>query len=245
MAGSNSKIKFPILNNVEYLDIIQNKTTVQTFNTLQTSNLKWRDLQKFIGKKHGGGMFRYAMKFVDNDVIYRGTIRGLTTPGEQPTNDKDTDLRNELEQIKKSISGIGQQSGVSVDLLLSMSKQSYEVQINFLNAELTRKDNFILKQETQITKLEDELDKCDLEIEQLRQKTGIGQYVELAQTFLSGKIGNLKPISNLKDSNPSDIPNEIINILGLVDWKEVDTNILEQIINYLKIFIQKLPLKNS
>jgi chromosome segregation ATPase len=134
---------------------------------------------------------------------------------------------------------------MQVDLLLSISKQSYETQITFLNAEISRREIVITKLESKIESLESELDEAAELIEDYKSKTGLGQYLDIAKTFLMSKQGNLKPISNLKDSTPETIPAEIIQILGLVDYDAIPADQLTQIIDYLKIFIQKLPLKNQ
>lgn len=239
------KIKFPILKDVEFFDVIKNKQTVKSFIKKDLEGLKWRDVQLKIGSSFGAGSYHYALKFNNDDTLHKGVIRAVSNnPIEQHT-ENNTGLISEIESLKKQISSIGSQSGVSVDMLLSISKQSYETQINFLNAELLRKENHITKLDNEIEKLNAELDEAAELVDELKQKTGVNQYLELAQTFLQSKIGTAKKITTLKDSNPSDIPQKIIEILGAVNWSLVDDNVLSSIINYLEIFITKLPLKNQ
>ena len=59
------------------------------------------------------------------------------------------------------------------------------------------------------------------------------------------KAGTVQPLTDLKDSNITDIPGTLIEILGVVDWKEVDQKVQVDIESYLRIFIQKLPLKGG
>lgn len=238
-----NKLKFPILKNVEYLDVTNNKTVIKTFNGRELEGLTWRELQSKIGAITGGGAVYYSLKFVNDNTIHKGKIRSVAVQTNEKPIEKNNTMINELESIKKQINSIGNSQGVSVDLLLSISKQSYETQIGFLNNELVRKENLINKLETQIDNLNDELEKSDELIDDLKSKTGIGQYLEIAQTFLKAKTGGLEKVTTLKDSNPSDVPPRIIELLGAVDWTRVDQHIINEIINYMEMFLNKLPLK--
>jgi len=242
MAGSVQKLKFPILKDIEFFDVIKNKQTLKTFNKKDCEGLKWRDMQLKIGQSLPAGLYHYNMKINNDDSFYKGTIRVISTMQPEKTNDNSAAL-NEIEAIKKQLSTISNSNGVSVDLLISITKQSYETQINFLNAELQRKENLITKLENQIDSLNDELDNASDQIEELKSKTGLNQYIEIANTFLQSKIGTAKKITTLKDSNPDDIPARILELLGAVDWSKVPDNELSEIIRYLEIFLTKLPLK--
>jgi hypothetical protein len=237
-------LKFPYLNNVEYFDLIKHKKTLKTFLGKDINGLSWRDLQKKAGLFTGETVCNYSLKFENDNTVNRGTIRiisSLPAPSDDKNNNQS--VLNEIENLKSKISSAAQSSGISVDLLLSISKQSYESQINFLNAEIIKKDNIITKLENKIDSYEDELNNCYEVIDDLKAKTGVNQYLELAQTFLQSKIGTAKKITTLKDSAPQDIPEKILLILGAVDWTQVPGETLAQIINYLEIFITKLPLK--
>lgn len=242
---SIAKIKFPILKDVEFLDVIKNKQTVKSFVKKDLEGIKWRDLQLKIGALFPAGSYHYALKFNNDDTLHKGVIRVISANPTEQKPETNSNLINEIDALKKQINQIGNAGGYSVDLLLSIQKSSYETQINFLNAELLRKENFINKLENQIESLNNELDDAAEQIEELKSKTGVNQYLELAQTFLQSKIGTAKKITTLKDSNPNDIPKRIIDILGAVDWSQIDQQAIDQIINYLEIFITKLPLKNS
>jgi len=238
-------LKFPYLDKVEYFDLIKHKKTLKTFTGKEINGLSWRDLQKKAGLFTGETVCNYSLKFENDNNINRGTIRIISTlPA--PSDEKNNNNQNvlfEIESLKNKISNAAQSSGISVDLLLSISKQSYESQISFLNQEIIKKDNLITKIENKIDSYEDELNNCYETIDDLKSKTGVNQYLELAQTFLQSKIGTAKKITSLKDSTPQDIPQKILLILGAVDWNEVPDDALANIINYLEIFITKLPLK--
>jgi len=245
MAGAAQKIKFPILENVDFFDVIKNKTTIKTYGKKELEGKTWRELCLLIGQEFGAGIFYYNYKQKNNDLVNRGTVRGVNNFLATPKENKNLEL-NELEKIKTQISNLGQSNGVSVDLLISITKQSYELQINFLNDELRRKQNFIDKLEKQIDDLNDELNNADEQITELQNKTGINQYLGMAQDFLKMKMNKGgAPVVTLKDSNTDDIPTEILNILGAVDWSKVSPEILNTIIMYLNMYIDKLPLKGK
>ena len=61
--------------------------------------------------------------------------------------------------------------------------------------------------------------------------------------MLFAKFGKGEEITNLSASNPGDIPNEIIEILGLVDYSKIPNQQMQQIISGLRQYISVLPLK--
>lgn len=245
MASNANKLKFPVLQNVDYFDITKNKANLKTFTKKEIEGKTWRALQLLIGQMFGGGVFYYNYKQLNDDMVYRGTIRAIHTPSGEQKENKNLEL-SELEKIKNQIANIGQSNGVSVDLLISITKQSYELQINFLNDELRRKQQVIDKLEKQIDELNDDLNNADEQLEDLKSRTGINQYLGMAQDFLKLKMNKgTAPVVTLKDSNTDDIPDQILNILGAVDWSKVSPEILNTIVMYLNMYIDKLPLKGK
>jgi hypothetical protein len=242
----SNKIKFPKLSKVEYLDIIKNKSVVHSFKPNDLEGLTWRQTQLLLGTILPPGLYNYTLKFIDVNSVNKGTIRSVSNIPAAVIKSESSQIEKQIDLLQQKVNALGSGSSqIGIDVLLSITKQSYETQITFLNNEINKKDLVINKLETKIDSLTDDLDNASELVEDLKQKTGIGQYLEIAQTFLKAKIGNLKPISNLKDSDPGDIPEEILLTIGLVDWQKVDANLLSEIINYLKIFIQKLPLKGN
>lgn len=239
------KIKFPVIpDDIEYLDVIKKREVVLTLNNKDIAGLKWRELQLLIGSKINSGIYHYTMKIASKEENYLGTIRAINFVTKTETNQKDLTMENEIKKLTEKVNNLNSKgSDFSTELLITITKQSYETQINFLNQQLKEKDRNLDELKREIEKLNDELDKADDVIEELKSKTGINQYLDLLKPFLLKQAGSLKAVTNLKDSNPSDIPVDIIQILGLVDWNEIDPDNLNQIIEYLKIFIQKLPLK--
>jgi hypothetical protein len=245
-SGGTTKMKFPIINDLEFFDVLKGGKTILTLTNKEIPDgTTWRQLSIRIGQEISAGTYNYSFKLKNNDVVNRGLIR-VVTMDKREVHATDNNFQKELLDIKNQLSNAAnKKQDVSVDLLISITKQSYETQIQFLNNELQRKEKQIEKLESEIDKLNDELDKCDDQIEDLKAKTGIGQYLELAQTFLNSKIGSAKKITSLKDSSPDDIPEQILKILGAVDWTQVSPEVLDNIIKYLEIFITKLPLKGK
>lgn len=239
------KLKFPLIpNDLEYFDVIKNRQVVESFNKSDIAGKKWRELQLLIGKKCGTGIFNYTMKILSNEQVFKGTVRGINLM--EKNDSKDHSLKDEINSLRDKISGLNEKKGsdFSTELLISLTKQGYETQINFLNQQLNEKNSNIESLKKEIEKLNDELDNCYDIIDDLKSKTGINQYLDLLKPFLMKQAGNLKPVTNLKDSDQSDIPKDILEILGMVNWNEIQSDSLDQIITYLKMFIQKLPLKS-
>lgn len=245
MAGSQ-KIKFPVLKNVEYFDIIQNKTVIKTFTQDELENKTWRQVQELVGK-YATGSVHYTFKFINNPETHKGLIRSINKNFDKdPGNGLVNKLVGEIEDLKIKLNAAGSGSGVTVDLLMSITKQSYETQITFLNNEVNRKDILIAKLETTIDKLNDEISSQDETISKLQSKSGLTQYLPLITSFLNKKIPGLaaaEKITTLKDSNTSDVPGRILELIGAVDWQRVDEKIITEIINYMEIFLNQLPLK--
>lgn len=240
-----TKIKFPTVKNVDYLDITKNKEILKSYSGSDIDGLAWRELQYLIGSEIGTDFYHYILKFKNQDQLNKGLIRGVLKDGAK----KQSNQSSDLEAIKKSISSLNEKiatvssgGGVQVDLLLTITKQSYESQINFLNLEINRREQTILKLESKIDSLETDLYECQ---EKSDKSAGVGQYLEMAKMFLDAKRGNLKPIGNLEDTNTNAIPAEILQVLGMVDYEKIPEQTLNEIINYLKIFIQKLPLRGA
>ena len=237
-------IKYPILKNVSYFDIQKGSQTLKSFSGKDLENKTWRELQLLIGSFLGGGRYSYVFQFKNDDQLNHGTIRGVTDITQKPesTNSK---LQDELNSLSSKLDKLTTQSsgGIGYDVLISVTKQSYETQIIFLKEQLNQKDISISELKEKIKELDAELDKTYDQIDELSKSSGMNQYLEIAKDFLKLKMpGKVEKIS-LKDSNPSDIPQIFIDILGTVDWNQVDPNVIDEIAKYLNVFIPKLPMK--
>ena len=235
------KLKFPILKNIEYIDVIAGKART-TFSGLEVDGLKWREFQELIGKKLGAGAYHYVLKLHDDNTIYKGGVRAVNV-NETVKADHSNIIESRINELDNRINKMGSNTSVEISTLLEITRAGYETRIGFMKDELKNRDDRITRLDIQVKDLENEIDGYLDTIEELKEKTGIGQYINIAKEFLSMKVGNTKPIENLAGSNSDDIPPDIIQVLGVVDWDEVDPTVKDGIIHYLKIFIQKLPMK--
>jgi len=249
MAGRD--LKFPVMKNIEYFDLHISKGNQIAIEGTDIEGLKWRDLQYFLGEKVPEKIYNYQLKIKGKNQIHNGRIKVLIkdktyTPG---NNNEPQTIGSEflikLDDLSQRVEQISKGNGVSVDTLIEVTKQSYLQRIEYLNLELQKGVIEHGRLTIKIEKLETDLINSEDEIEDLKGQTGITQYISIAKEFLQMKAGTTQPLTNLKDSNTEDIPFPLMEVLGVVDWKQVDVSIQSEIVNYLKIFIQKLPLKGN
>ena len=240
-------LKFPVLKKVEYIDIIKNRSNVLSLTGEDVEGLTWRKFQLLLGSKLPDGSYNYVIKIKNDPTIHKGLVRtaGKVTTMAKEQKEINPDVQKQILDLTNQVDKMGSGNGVSVDLLIQVTRQSFETQVTFLNHELTRKDLANVKLENKIDDLLKELEGTDVLISELKEKTGMTQYITIVKEFLSMKAGNIKPITNLSASETSDVPPEIIQILGVVDWQKVPGDVLIKITSTMKIFIQELPLKEG
>jgi len=241
------KLKFPVMRNIEYFDLHIEKDNQIAIEGKEIEGLKWRELQYFLGGKVPEKIYNYQLKVKGKNQIHNGRIKALIKDKKfspEVVTIK-TDLSSQLDSLSKKVELLSKGNGVSVDTLIEVTKQSYLQRIEYLNLELQKGVIEHGRLTIKIEKLETELINSEDEIEDLKGQTGITQYISVVKEFLSMKAGLTTPLSNLQDSNIQDVPETLIKILGVVEWSKVDLNIQADIENYLKIFIQKLPLKGG
>lgn len=249
------KLKFPIMENFDYFDIIKSKENLLSFKKSDIEKLNkctWREFQFIVqdklnakyGDKYPAGKYHYVCQKTNSTLIERGLIKTIDRKSflDSPTDKKENNKMQELIDLKKELEAI-KGSNIPNDMLISLTKQGYELQINFLNQQLQNKDSIIQQLNRDIEKLENELDAYEIQIEDLKSKTGLNQIIEIGQKMLLAKFGQAQTVTNLSASNISDIPDEILNILGLVDYSKIPDEQMQKIIQGLRNYISILPLK--
>ena len=240
------ELKFPVMKNVEFFDLHISPGKQIEISGSDIEGLKWRELQYFLGEKVPEKVYNYQLKLKGKNQIYNGRIKVLIKDKKYSTEEiVDPALSSQLDSLSKKVEMLSRGNGVSVDTLIEVTKQSYLQRIEYLNLELQKGVIEYGRLTVKIEKLETDLINSEDEVDDLKGQTGITQYISIAKEFLQMKAGNVEPLSNLKDSNISDIPGKLLEILGVVDWKEVDQKVQMDIESYLRIFIQKLPLKGG
>lgn len=244
-----ANLKFPILKNVEYMDISKGKDTKFTLNKSDTQNKTWREIQLVVGTKLGVGVYRYSLKHVNEDKIYTGSIRAVK-PNEEIKKEASQDfsaLESKLVFLSHKIDNMETSGDPNSSLLIEVIKENHASHIMMLNEKISDKEKYILKLELRIDNQDKELTEQDSIIEELRKETGTAAYTKFIMDFLKEKMGKgALPLSDNKVeslSDPGDVPQEITRLLGVVDWSQVTDDMLKNIIQYLGIYIQKLPLK--
>ena len=239
------KLKFSNTKNVEYIDIQKGKVFLKSYTSFGLKGMSWREFQLLLGKEFGPDTYHYGLKLLNKNEVHRGQIKGVNLKENKPgaivparADSKDLLLvNNAIDAINKRLDESAG-SVMGVDAVLAFTRQGYEMQISFLNAEMVKKDNYIIK-------LEHDLDVTEKQIGDSSGKLGLQDWIVIGKEFLAMKAGLIQPVTNLSESNQSDIPPAILTLLGLADWSKVDRKIIDDIINYLNIFIQKLPMKGK
>jgi len=85
----------------------------------------------------------------------------------------------------------------------------------------------------------DQIDLNDCEKESAKS-SGIGQYLAIGEKILSMKFGTGSKVS-LKDSNATDIPEQILLVLGVIDWTKIDQASIERIANSIQQYLSVIP----
>ena len=60
---STKQLKFPVLNAVEYFEVVKDKQAILILSGEEVENKTWREIQLLIGEKVGTGYYQYNFKF--------------------------------------------------------------------------------------------------------------------------------------------------------------------------------------
>lgn len=243
-----NRLKFPVINKCEYLDIIKNKNTLHTFQGDVLEGLKWRQVQEMVGDKLGVGSFRYAIKFSGDDQVKHGTIRSVVTNEklQQQSQSVNSGLVNAVSELNKKIDGMASNAPQDTTILIQTIKEGHANTVLMYQERLREKENLVTKYEMKIDALEKELDEADAMIAELKSKSGNMEYFKALADIVKVKFGShAQPLSENVQSDESDIPAELLEVLGVVDWERVEPEAITLILDTLNQFIHKLPLKGQ
>jgi hypothetical protein len=240
--STQKTLKFPILNDVEYVSIYRTGKSVLEINGNDLEGMTWRQFQLYLGEKIPPGKCQFTMKFKDSSTLHTGAIRAarendIYEPDKKEDSIMSEKILKEFSSLKDSLSKATNQGGITFDILLNATKQGYESQISFLNQQLQHKDSIIAKTEIEINQLENDLNDCEKES---ARSSGIGQYLAIGEKILSMKFGSGKAIS-LKESDSTDIPEQILKVLGVIDWQKIDAESINRISNNIQQYLSVIP----
>lgn len=247
---SSRILKHPVLKNVEYASIKRKGKAVLEIQGNDLNNVAWRDFQIYVGKKIGVGSFAFTMKFKNNAELYTGRSNAVDLDLSVAKSD-DSDLmisqmQTSFKSLESKLDNATQSGGITFEMLIDSTKRGYDTQVDFLKQQIVYKVEIISELRIEIKDLNKELEKTDITIRQLEIKTGYGQYLEPLTKVLIQKFGAGKPIK-LGESDPSLIPDELLQVLGVIDYTKIQPEHLNKMISLLRdyIVVTKLPLKGQ
>lgn len=232
-------LKFPFLNNLEFVSIFKNKKSVLESDGKEFEGKSWREFQLMLGEKLPSDDYFFTMKFKNKPEIHNGKVRAATLINKTlESNSMETEkIITEFKSLKDALSKATNQGGISFEMLLASTKQGYEAQIQYLNSKIADKDELIREIKKEVNDLEDDLNDCEKEA---AKNSGIGQYLAIGEKILSMKFGSPKKVS-LKESDQSDIPDQILQVLGIINWSIMDQENINKIANSIQQYLSVLP----
>lgn len=243
---SSKRLKFPVLNNVEYVSIYRAGMSVLEIDGNEIEGKTWREFQLYLGEKIPIGKAQFTLKFKDSAELHTGAVRAARVGGNYQPNPKEDDkmsekIIKEFSNLKEAITKATNTGGVSFDMLLASTKQGYEAQATYLNQKITDLNATITELKQDIRQLENDLDDCEKES---AKSTGIAQYLQMGEKIVSIYLGNkTKTPVSLKESNTSDIPDQILQVLGIINWSLIDAESINRIANQIHQYLSVLPEK--
>ena len=244
--GEQLGLKHEILKGVEYASITRQGKEILEIEGKDLENVKWRDFQKIIGARVGAGRCGFSIKFKNKSKMYAGTTKGVEAIMKSNPSEKDIleVVTKKFTELEKRIDVTAKAGGVPVEMLLESNKLNFQARIDFLNERLAEKNITIAELKAEIKDLEKELDTLEDKIRELESQTGLSQYIDIGKKILEAKMGAGKPVS-LEASDTSDIPPQILEILGAVDYSRISPEDLDQIVLGLQKYISFLPMKGK
>jgi len=245
---TNSRIlKYPVLKNVEYATIKKKGKVVLELPGSEIKNdITWRDFQKLIGSKIGSGNFYFTIKFKNNAELYTGRTNAVDLEGtiDSSSSSDNSEIieRFKLLEDKLEKSSKGDFNLEQIQLTLRLG---YENQLNFKDLQIADLKSKLDDLKKDLDGAEEDLSDCEKVVKDLEGKTGIQKYLEIGEKLLQAKLGRGAPPVSLKDSDPTDIPPEILEIIGAVDWQKIDPDGIETITRNLKQYISFFPMKGA
>lgn len=238
---SNRALKFDVLKNVDYGYITKRKKKVLEFEGSTVESFKWIEFQRYLGNNLPPGRYYFYIKFKNDPEPYTGNTN---TAGviEKMDNTENEVILKKFDEVLKKINS--KTDGISTDLLLSVTKQSYETHINFLNTQVTKLEAELRDLSSECESLTNDCLEYEQEIHKLKNKSEYLPLAEKALILLQAKFGTGK-VATLENSDPTDIPQEILQILGTVDYikLQADQAAYQKIVSGLRQYISLLPQK--
>jgi hypothetical protein len=230
--------KYKNFTGFEYLDIQRNGIDLQRLTAEDLKGITPKLLQEMIGEKHGAGKCRISgvdSKGLRYTTIFKGINKDM--PIVKTDDSKINQVLDQFKKLESKLNSASQSGGITFEMLMASTKQGYEAQAVFLNQQIKYKDELITELKRDVDELERDLTDCEKESS---KNSGIGQYLAIGEKILNMKFGSGTKVS-LKESNSSDIPQEILLVLGVIDWSKVDPESINRIAASIQQYISVIP----
>lgn len=240
--GSKKTLKFEKLVNVDYASIYRTSRSVLEIDGSEIEGKTWREFQIYLGTKIPPGKCQFTLKFKGSPELHTGQVRAVVLGEPYQSNPKDEikmseQIIKEFSSLKEALSKATNQGGVSFEMLLASTKQAYEAQIQYKDQVISDKNDLIREIKKQVDDLENDLNDCEKESS---KNTSLSNYLAIGEKILSMKFGTPAKVS-LKESNPSDIPDQILQVLGIVNWQIIDAENINRIASNIQQYLSALP----
>ena len=167
---------------MEFFDVIKDRKTIKTYKGKDLENKTWRYLQELVGRDCGAGSYHYTMKLTTDADLHNGQLRAVgSMPHTEETNNEP--LKAEIKRLEQKLENASQGNGVTFDMLIQMTKQGYDIQVTFLKEQIQQKENYVNELKAEIRTLENDLDKADDIIEDLKVKPDLLNILNLEKLF--------------------------------------------------------------
>jgi hypothetical protein len=231
-------LKYPILKKVEYISVLKNGKSVLEYDGSELDGKTWRDFQKWLGDQLAPGHYFFKMKFKGIDEVHQGKIRAISSNPEKTESKMETvEILKEFNKLKDALTKATNTGGVSFEMLLASTKQAYEAQIQYKDQVISDKNDLIREIKKEVDQLESDLNDCEKES---AKNSGLSNYLAIGEKILAMKFGTPAKVS-LKESNPSDIPDQILQVLGIVNWTIIDAENINRIASNIQQYLSALP----
>jgi predicted RNase H-like nuclease (RuvC/YqgF family) len=235
-----------IPENIERLDICRNGKTVKRYKN-EIAGMSWSDFEERLPSDGiPGGKYNYSMKLQDKPEIFNGIIKSV---------DQKMDESKEITEVKKTIEDLnknfktlmtkGGSDQVTVEFMIQAAERSHQAEIKFYELQIKIKDETIFELKGTIKELEAELDKAEEIVEKLKEESGSGKTAEtimgLVNRFVPAQSQQKIKLSEKFDG--SDIPEDIIATLAVVDYAKIPPGKLSELKNGLRMIVHQLPQK--
>lgn len=185
-----ARLRFPIIpKEIEYLDIIDRKTTLKSYKS-EIAGMAWREVNEKLYKDGiPAGKYSYAMKFMKNPDIYRGFIKSVNPSGERV--DKESvgisSIRQTIEGLKDSLRS--KSDNIGIDYIINSMQKSHDAESNVYKLEIASLKEKILELKKEITDLNTELDTAESIINQFKESEGQNKLTETILGILNQLAG--------------------------------------------------------